>query len=184
MNAMDTIELGTAKDLSTPPETRSWYAVQAWPRHEKKIDAELKRKGVESFLPLCTEKRQWSDRQQLVDVPLFPGYVFVRIEAEASTRVPVLRTSGVTGFVGARGLGTPIPNEQIVAVQSVVEQNIGCRSMEHLEVGQRVRIRGGILDGVQGVLVAVRGERKLVISVELIQRSLSISIEGYDVEPV
>ena len=90
----------------------------------------------------------------------------------------------MTGFVGMRGIGTPIPDMEIAAVQSVVEKRVSLRSFERLEVGQRVRVRGGSLDGVEGVLVAVKGEQRLVISVELIQRSLSISIEGYSVEPV
>lgn len=162
---------------------RSWYAVQTLPRHEKKVDAELRLKGVQSFLPLLSVNRQWSDRQQRIDLPLFPGYVFVRIAAGARTRVPVLTTSGVIGLVGTRGIGTTIPDTEIAAVQCVVANKVSFRSWKLLEAGQRVRVRGGSLDGVQGVLVEVKDERSLVISVELLQRSLSISIEGYCVEP-
>lgn len=161
-----------------------WYAVQSWPRYEKKVEAELRLKGIHTFLPLFSEKHQWSDRLQKVELPLFPGYVFVRIAEGSSHRVPVLRTSGVNGFVGVRGIGTPIPDAEIAAVQSVIENRVPFRSFERLEVGQRVRVRGGSLEGVEGVLVKVQGERSLVISVGLIERSLSISIEGYAVEPV
>ncbi len=184
MTAFYPIALESAINSGSGLEPCSWYAVQTLPRHEKKVDAGLRLKGVETFLPLLSEKRQWTDRRQLVDLPLFPGYVFVQIAAGASNRVPVLRTCGVRGFVGGRGLGTRIPDAEIAAVRSVVERKVPFHSLERLEVGQRVRLRGGSLDGVEGVLVAVKGKQSLVISVELIQRSLSISIEGYCVEPV
>jgi len=184
MNTVNPIAFEDASNPGSGLDLSSWYAVQTVPRHEKKVDADLRRKGVGTFLPLLSEKRQWGDRQQLVDLPLFPGYVFVQIAAGSSTRVPVLRTSGVTRFVGVRGIGTPIPDTEIAAVKGVVERKVPFRSFDRLEVGKRVRVRGGSLDGVEGVLVAVKGEQRLVISIELIQRSLSLAIEGYCVEPV
>ena len=162
----------------------SWYAVQTMPRHEKKVSGELESKQIQSFLPAISEVRQWSDRKRMIESPLFPGYVFVRIAAQSSARIAVLRTNGVVGFVGVRGAGTPIPESEITAIRAVLAQQVPFRAHPFLNLGQRVRIRGGALDGIEGILDAVKGDQSLVISVELIQRSLSVRIAGYQVEPV
>ena len=161
-----------------------WYALQTMPRHEKKVSDELQAKQIRSFLPAISEVRQWSDRKRVIETPLFPGYVFVQIVAEPSTRVAVQRTNGVVGFVGVRGIGTPIPESEITAVQAVIAQQVPLRALPFLNIGQRVRIRGGALDGIEGILDAVKGDQSLVISVKLIQRSLAVRIAGYQVEPV
>ncbi len=161
----------------------AWFAVQTRPRHEKKVSAELHEKGISSFLPLVSVTRQWSDRRRAVEIPLFPQYIFVRIAQTLNTRVSVLRTNGVTNFVGTRGIGVPIPDEQIERVQTVVTQRVPVTSHAYLNVGKRIRIRGGALDGLQGILTAVNGDQTLVVSVELIQRSIAIRIAGFTVEP-
>jgi transcription antitermination factor NusG len=165
-------------------DTLAWFAVQTKPRHEKKAAAELQEKGIRAFLPLCSEKRQWSDRQCVVELPLFPRYVFVRIAQGLNNRVPVLRTNGITSFVGMRGMGIAIPDEQVERIQTVLSQGIPVSPHLFVNVGKRIRIRGGALDGLQGILTAVNGDRTLVVSVELIQRSLAIRIAGFTVEPV
>jgi transcription antitermination factor NusG len=162
----------------------AWFAVQTRPRHEKKVTSELQEKGVESFLPLITATHQWSDRRRIVETPLFPQYVFVRIEQSTNARISVLRTNGVTNFVGTRGVGTPIPTDQIERVKTVIVREIGFTTHAFLNVGSQVRIRGGALDGLQGILTAVNGDQTLVVSVDLIQRSLAIRIKGYQVDPV
>lgn len=161
-----------------------WFAVQTKPRHEKKATAELQDKGIDAFLPLRSEKRQWSDRQRVVELPLFAQYVFVRITPSLNARVAVLRTNGITNFVGMRGIGMAIPDEQIERIQTVIAQGIPVSPHAFLNVGKRVRIRGGALDGLQGILTAVNGDRTLVVSVEMIQRSLAVRIAGFTVEPV
>jgi transcriptional antiterminator NusG len=168
----------------TDVEAPTWFAVQTRPRHEKKVSAELQEKGVSAFLPLVSSTRQWSDRRRVVETPLFPQYVFVRIAQTLQTRVSVLRTNGVTNFVGTRGLGVPIPDEQIERVQTVVTRGIPATPHAFLNVGKRIRIRGGALDGLQGILTAVNGDQTLVVSVELIQRSIAIRIAGFSIEPV
>jgi transcription antitermination factor NusG len=160
-----------------------WFAVQTRPRFEKKISVQLAEKGIHAFVPLYQVKRQWSDRKQLVSSPLFPCYVFVRIAAAQDVRVAVLRTNGVTGFVGAHGIGTPIPDSEIDAVKTILEQRIPFQPHPHFQVGQSVRIRGGALDGIKGILTKVNGDQSLVISVELIQRSVAMRVIGFEVEP-
>jgi transcription antitermination factor NusG len=162
----------------------SWYAVQTRPRFEKKVALEFQEKGLESYVPLHAVKHQWSDRKQLVSLPLFPGYSFVRISAVQDARVAVLRTNGVNNFVGARGVGSPIPDSEIEAVRTLLKQQIPFKPHPYLRVGQAVRIRGGALDGIKGILTKVNGDQSLIISVELIQRSIAMRVTGFDVEAV
>jgi transcription antitermination factor NusG len=164
--------------------TLRWFAVQTRSRHEKRANAELQEKGIQSFLPLFAEKHKWSDRQRVVDVPLFPQYLFVRIAASSDERISVLRTNGVVALVGTKGSGIAIPDAQIERIQRVIEQKVPYNPHLYLNVGKRIRIRGGALDGLEGILTAVNGDQTLVVSVELIQRSLAVRITGFDIEPV
>jgi transcriptional antiterminator NusG len=164
-------------------DDKSWFAIQTRPRHEKRVTAGLQEKGIKVFLPLVSENHRWSDRCRVVDVPLFPSYVFIQTADTPATRILVLRTLGVVQFVGVRGAGIPIPDEQIESVRIVLEHGIRFTPFPYLNVGQRVRIRGGSLEGVQGILLGMNGDQSLIISVELIQRSLAIRVAGYQVEP-
>jgi transcription antitermination factor NusG len=161
----------------------AWSAVQTRPKFEKKVAFELQEKGIESFLPLHSVKRQWSDRKQSVSLPLFPGYAFVRIAPALCARIAVLRTNGVISFVGPRGIGTPVPDSEIEAVQALLNQRVPFTLHPYLKIGQSVRIRGGSLDGIKGILTKVNGDQSLIISVELIQRSVAMRVTGYDIEP-
>ena len=167
-----------------PRNELAWYALRTRPRHEKKVHLELQGKSIECFLPLLGEDHHWSDRRQIVQVPLFPGYVFVRMENKLEGRVLVLRTTGVIGFVGFRGTGVAIPEEQIQAIQSVVEAKITFGSYAFLNVGQKVRIVGGSLDGIQGIISGKKDEKRLVISIDLIQKSIAIQVKGFRIVPV
>jgi len=161
-----------------------WYAVQTRARHEKVIARRLQEQGISTFLPLVTEVHRWSDRKKIIELPLFSCYLFARLAPTDEDRSRVLRLDGVFQFVGARGGGTPIPDEQIDAVRILVQEHIPVHSYPFLRIGQRVRIRSGALNGVEGILVARNGDHTLVVSIDAIQRSLAVRIEGYDVEPV
>ena len=126
--------------------------------------------------------RRWSDRRKLVELPLFSGYLFVHATVSPQIRRIVLFARGVAGFVAMRGEPVSIPDEQIDNVKELLAKNIRCAAHPFLKVGQRVRIRGGSLEGLEGILVSHNGDRKLVISVNTIERSFSIGIKGYDVE--
>lgn len=165
-------------------EEESWYAVRTRSRFEKKVLGELKHKNVEAFLPLSTSTRQWSDRRVKIQSPIFPGYVFVRIAASLANRVAVLKTNGVLNFVGPRNVGVPIANEEIDYVRAIVDHDVVIEPHPYLHAGDKVCIRGGPLDGVTGTLEAINGDKSLVISVNLIQRSLAMRVEGFRVEPV
>jgi transcription antitermination factor NusG len=171
-----------ATEVVIPPLVPAqWYAIQTRPRHEKRLAAELKEKRVDSYLPLLNEIHRWSDRRKVVQVPLFPGYIFVHAQLDPTIRFSILNTWGAVAFVGPQREATPIPETQIEGIRTLLETKIPLSPYPFLKVGQRVRVRGGALDGVEGILVT-NGHKRLVISVESIQRSLSITIEGYDVE--
>jgi transcription termination/antitermination protein NusG len=168
----------------TGNQHESWFAVQTRPRHEKTVAGQLHRKGVTTFLPTVTEVHRWSDRKKTVELPLFSCYVFVRLMPGNEDRQKVLRVDSVLGFAGNPGLGTPIPEEQIEAIRTLMEKKIPYSIHPFLKTGQRVRIRNGVLEGIEGILLSRKGDQRLIISVEAMQRSLAVEIDGYDVEPL
>ncbi len=165
-------------------EAESWYALHTRPRHEKLIVQRLADRGVETYLPLVTEVHRWSDRKKKVELPLFSCYVFAKFLPKRTERLNVLRVSGVLGLIGSGGEGTPIPGEQIDSVRALVDGDVPWSSHPFLKIGQRVRIRGGALEGLEGILVARNGSQTLVISIDAIQRSLAVRVEGYQVEAI
>ena len=164
--------------------TARWYALRTRPRHEKKVALQLQTRQVETFLPLLARLHRWSDRRKLVELPLFPGYAFVHMPYSNPDRLRVLQTPGVLYFVAAGGRALPIPEKQIEDIQKALLNKVACWPHPFLRVGQRVRIRGGCLDGIEGILLAANSDRSLLLSIEPISQSLRISIEGYDVEPI
>jgi transcriptional antiterminator NusG len=165
-------------------DSSQWFAIQTRSRHEKKAADELQSRGIEVFLPLIKRTRKWSDRTKQVDFPLFSGYAFVHIAPEPKTRVNVLSASGVVRFVGPTAMGTPIPPSEIENLRTALVNEIALRPLPFVKIGQRVRIRSGALAGMEGILIGTRGQRQLVVSISTIQRSVSLAIEGYDVEPI
>ncbi len=159
----------------------AWYAVHTYPRHEQKVARLLAQRGMLVFLPLLRQFHLWSDRRKLVEVPLFSCYAFVNIQCTSTRRVQVLTTPGVLRFVSFNGQPAAIPQQQIEAVRKVLSNNIPCSAHGFVKIGQRVRIRGGCLHGLEGILVRCNG-RKLVVSVDVVQQSLAISLDGYDIE--
>jgi len=167
-----------------PNPVPQWYAVMSRSRHERLIAGALTSLGIRTLLPLVSETHRWSDRRKVVDVPLFPGYVFVQIPNSREAQVAVLRTTGVVRFVGNQSGALAIPDREIDDVRAVLSHKMNCSPFPFLKIGQRVRIVGGSLDGVEGILLRRDSEHKLVISIELIQRSLAVSVCNFDVEPV
>lgn len=165
------------------PDKPPWYAIQTRYRFEKKVTTHLQRKGVETFLPVLEEVHRWSDREKRINTVLFSGYTFARLNPASWSRLDLLRTAGVIGVIGFAGQIIPIPAKQIDDLQMLLSQKVPCALHAFLKVGQRVRIRGGCLDGLEGILEE-RGEKNLVISVESIERSVAIRIAGYELELV
>jgi|SRR5215471_15683129 len=164
--------------------TENWYAVLTRARHEKTVAHRLGEKGVTTFYPTVTEVHRWSDRKKTVELPLFSCYLFVKLIPSNEDRQRVLRIDSVLGLVGTDRMGTPIPSEQIDAVRTLVAEKLPYSCYPYLKTGQRVRVRSGALDGVEGILMSRKGDRKLILSIDAMQRSLAIEIDGYDMEPV
>lgn len=160
----------------------TWYAVQTFPRHEKVVVDQLQNEDIECLLPLISRVHRWSDRNQTVSLPLFPGYAFVRLNEFRRDRVRVLRKPGIIRFVGNSQGPIPLESHEIRHIRQLIEHKIDCESHPFLQAGQKVRIRNGALRGMEGILLREAGKDSLILSVSLIQRSLSIQIEGYDLE--
>lgn len=164
-------------------DKRDWYALQTRVRFERRICQQVQNKNQEAYVPVTRARRRWSDRYQTVALPLFPGYVFVRAMSDPSDHLAVLQTSGAYAFVTFNGVVACIPDQQIKDLQRIESQNTLCSPQGFLKSGQRVRICGGCLDGLEGIFVADRG-KKLVISIEPMQRSVAIDLDAYEVEVV
>jgi len=163
-------------------EVSSWYAVHTMARHEKRVAAQFHEKQICTFLPLLRQAHRWSDRRSIVDVPLFSCYAFVQTTQIAEQRLKILRTPGVLGFVGNERQGAPIPDEQIESLRKATSEKVACVQYPFISAGKRVRIRGGSLDGVEGILVDQGEDQQVIVSVELLRRSVSIQVKGYDIE--
>lgn len=160
----------------------AWYPLQTRYQCEKKVDAALRDGGFESFAPMQLELRRWSDRTKLVESPLFPGYMFVRTETDPRLTMRVLSLPGMVRFVTFGRDLVAVPNAEIEAVRALVQSNVICEPGPFPVVGERVRIHGGCLQGVEGVLTAQTGRKEIVVSVGAIQRSLKIPLGGFQVE--
>ena len=159
----------------------NWYAVHTRYHCEKTVTTHLENKGFSAFLPALKQVHRWSDRQKPIEIPLFAGYTFVCARLSPAARLLVLRTPGVVNFVSFGGDPISIPRQQIESLQSLLANHIPCSLSPFLTVGKKVRIRGGCLDGLEGILME-SAEKALIISIECIQRSVAVRIEGYELE--
>ncbi len=132
-------------------------------------------RGMESFLPLYRSRRRWSDRTRVMDLPLFPGYVFCRFHPELL--LPVVTTPGVVQVVGAGKHPCPIADAEIAAIQRMLCSGNEVEPWPYLQAGQKVRILDGPLFGIEGILVEVKNRRRLVVSVHLLQRSVAVEVD-------
>lgn len=184
--ALTTFSMSSIQDVGRSVSNANgyaWFAVQTWPRYEKKVASELAKKAADVFLPLVKDRHKWSDRVRTVEVPLFSSYLFVNIPQDVDARVSVLRTNGVSNFVGVRGIGTPVPESQIESVRTLLDRGISFSHHPFLNVGQRVRVLSGSLRGVEGVLTGMANDDpSLVVTIQIIQRSVAIRLSGYQIE--
>jgi transcription termination/antitermination protein NusG len=176
--------VGIHMEMSAGHKEASWYAVSTKSRQEKVVASMLEYLAVANFLPLVNEERRWSDRKQMVAMPLFQGYVFVRITTSGELQLRVLKVPGVVDFVRSRSGPLAIPDREIEDVRAVLSHGVGCSPYPFLKAGDRVRVVRGALAGIEGTLIRSGSQSKLVISIEMIQRSVAASVAESDVEPV
>jgi len=159
-----------------------WYAVHTCANHEKRVANQLVEREVEHFLPLYHSMRRWSDRRVELDLPLFPGYVFVRLELSA--RLRVLRIPSVVRLVGFGGLPVALPDTEMEIVRAGLSKSLRAEPHPFLTVGRRVRIIGGAFAGLEGILKKKKGNLRVVVSLNLIQRSVAVDVDVADIRPV
>lgn len=159
---------------------RAWLAIYTRHQHEKAVAQFVSMKGIEVFLPLYEAAHRWKDRIKHLSLPLFPNYVFVFISFDRCGTI--LSTPGVYDFVRLGGSPAPISDEEIEAVRRVVERGLHVEPHPFLKSGDRVRVKSGPLEGVEGILVRKKSFYRLILSVELLARSISVEVETADVE--
>ncbi|MFZ0523458.1 MAG: UpxY family transcription antiterminator [Candidatus Acidiferrales bacterium] len=159
-----------------------WYAAYTRGNHERRVAAELASKGVEHFLPLYSSVRRWSDRRVRLDFPLFPGYVFVRLALLEKLRV--VRVNGVVRLVGFNGQPAALPDDEMEILCSGLARSARAEPHPYLTAGRKVRMRSGPLAGLEGILLRRKSGLRVVVSIHMIQRSVSVDADAADVEPL
>lgn len=161
-----------------------WFAIYTRSRHEKLVAEQLAQKKIPAFLPLKIEVHRWQDRYKKVEMPLFRGYVFAQYEQESPARTSILRTTGVVRIVGFGQQDAAIPGEQIENLRRLLETRQLVHRHRYLQIGERVKVISGALAGLEGILVRVKKQDRLVIAIEPIRQAVAVELSGYEVVPV
>jgi transcription antitermination factor NusG len=159
-----------------------WYAAQTCANHEKRAQEQLRQRAVDTYLPVYASVRRWKDRRVTLDLPLFPGYVFVRLALR--DRLPVLQTPSVVRLVGFGGQPVALPDQEIEALRQGLTGEMRIEPHPYLKIGQRVRVKTGPLQGLEGILARKKKASRFVISLDLIMRSVAVEIDVAELEPV
>jgi transcription antitermination factor NusG len=169
-------------DRNSPEAEPHWYAACTRPRHEKRVAEQLVERAVECFLPQYESVRRWKDRRLRLQLPLFPGYIFVRITL--GERLRVLDVPSVVRLVGFNGKPAPLPDDEMERLRNGLNASLRAEPHSFLAAGRRVRIVRGPLEGFEGILLRRRSVFRVVLSLELIQRSICIEVDSDAVQPV
>lgn len=159
-------------------ERESWYAVWTRSRHEDVVKSQLEKKFLRVFLPKVCKWSKRRDRRKRIEKPLFPGYLFVRTLLHPQTQLDIVNCHGVVDVLGySEGVATPVPDEEIDSIRILISSEAKVELHPHLQVGEMVRVMSGPFDGVVGRIVEFRGRRRLVVSVDILQKSVSVVLE-------
>ncbi len=153
-----------------------WYAIYTRSRYEKKVSMELEERGLEHFLPLVPQLRYWKDRKKIVNMPIFPGYVFVNIKI--SEKIRVLRANGVVRFIEFNGSPSPIPDAQIEDVRQLLKYPDRVETASYFNCGDSVEITAGPFSGISGKIIHSRGKQRILVGIEIIQQAISVEIDS------
>ena len=159
-----------------------WYAAYTASRHEKTVAEHLRQRGVECFLPLYETVHRWKNGRHSVQLPLFPSYVFVRMEVR--DRLRVLQVPGLVQLVTFQGAPAVLPDSEIKTLRSALASGVLAQPYRYLSVGSRVEICRGPLQGLRGILLRHQGQFRVVLSVEMIMRSIVVEVDASDVVAV
>ncbi len=158
-----------------------WYAAYTCANHEKRVAEQLLRCGVEHLLPLHGSVRRWKDRRVYLQLPLFPGYVFIHFALK--DRLEVLKIPSVVRLVGFNGQPSPLPENEIVSIRDFLAGGHRAEPHPYLRVGHRVRVVCGPLQGLEGILIRRKNTQRFVISLDLILRSMAVEVSETDLQP-
>jgi transcription antitermination factor NusG len=172
----------TEKNDAATGDCSAWWALYTRHQHEKVVAEMLEAKEFEVFLPLYESVRRWKDRRKVISLPLFPGYVFVR--GGIGRRLEVVSTPGIHMILSHGEEVAIIPENEIQAIRRTVGGNLRCEPHPFLKCGERVRVTRGSLQGVEGILVRKKNMDRLVLSVDMLAKSVAVEIDALDVEPV
>jgi transcription antitermination factor NusG len=166
-----------------PPDAApQWYAAYTRANHEKCAAEQLEQRVIEHFLPLYETVRNWKDRRKRMELPLFPGYIFVRVPLQERLRVLVI--PGVVRLVGFDNRPVALPDGEMEALRTLLTRRLRTEPHPYLTVGRRVRIMRGALEGMEGILIRKKGRVRLVLSIDLIRQSAMIEVDSVDVGPI
>jgi transcription antitermination factor NusG len=165
---------------STTDLQSHWYAAHVRSRHEKQVERQLEERRVTCFLPVYRSVRRWKDRRKELDLVLFPGYVFIQLDLK--DRLRVLQVPSVVRFVSFNGHPAPLPDAEIETLINGLAKGVRAEPHPYLKVGHRVRVKYGPLAGTQGILVRRKDKFRLVLSIDLIMRSVAVEVDEADVE--
>jgi transcription antitermination factor NusG len=179
-DVLDMTATASSMPVSCNPGEARWFAAYTTPRHEKHVSQQMRQRGIQNFLPLYKSLRRWKDRRTELELPIFPGYVFVRIAPRE--RLGVLQSPGVVYLVSFQGRPAPLPDVEIDTLQRQLSQRF--QPHPFLTVGRRVRVHSGPMAGVEGILIRKKEKFRIVISIQLIRQSVAIEVDQSDVEPV
>jgi transcription antitermination factor NusG len=183
--AMTTAEINASSigpDRAGATALTPWYAAYTSPNHERRVALQLEERRIQSFLPTYKSVRRWKDRRKLLELPLFPSYVFVQMNA--TNRLSLLQLPGVLGLVCFQGKPVPVASGEIENLRHGLAGRTVVHPHPYLKAGRRVRICNGSMTGVEGILVRKRDATRVVLSISLLQRSVSVEVDEADVEPV
>jgi transcription antitermination factor NusG len=158
----------------------NWYALYTCPRHEKVVAQQIERRNLRCFLPVYRSVRRWKDRRKELELALFPGYVFVRMLLENRQRV--LELPGVVRLVSFNGQPAALPADEMEALQSRLSGDLKIEPHPYLRVGRRVRVRNGAMQGLEGIMVRRKERCRVVLSIDLIMRSVAVEVDEADLE--
>lgn len=159
-----------------------WYAVMVKPHFEKATSGLISQKGYETYLPLTTSQRKWSDRTKIINSPLFPRYLFARFALDE--QVQILRTAGVQKIVGFASRPTAIPVSEIESLRTLTNSGIAPQECDYLSGGHKVVVCKGPLSGMVGALVRTKTNCRVVVSIQLLQRSVYVEVDRADISPL
>jgi transcription antitermination factor NusG len=159
----------------------SWYALYTCPRHEKRVADQIKQRRISCFLPLYRSVRRWKDRRKELDLALFPGYVFVHVARQE--QLQVLQVAGAVRFVCFNGRPAPLPDEEMESLMNATARGVRAEPHPYLKAGRRVRVRYGPLAKAQGILVRRKDKFRIVVSLDLLMRSVGVEVDESDIEP-